>query len=450
MSKLKSVLKSKKFWLIIIAVVFVILAIAIPIFKIYSDSDSKSKNLIEKEYVVSIINNSKWEANIYLKENYYECWRPFKRYVCSDKTHEITSIEFKDATLEELYSDIDFIGLSLEEALMLYFNIEAEDRLTVDATIFSTYELDDQAEENIIKSINKNDVNIEFIYQELNVIEETQANYYTITFDTDGGTPIDSVVIKNKDTLEKPNDPTKEGYTFLYWELDGEEYDFTTPITEELTLTAVWKENKTSSNNNSSNNTSNNISNNSNNNTTSSSKINLNNNISITEYHVNDGTMDCFYYMFVTNLKEAFPNADITKINNNPSEVDFWYTSDRQDYEVSLEEINEYLQNGTLKINTSSENNFKNILNKYKNGNYKGITNVSYTEENHRFSFSYDYISFNGLNVTSNGETANKEIQNALSSSTKFNGPCGSASNYENKILTEELCNKYNLDCDRW
>ena len=212
------------------------------------------------------------------------------------------------------------------------------------------------------------------------------------------------------------------------------------------------EENETSANNSNSNNTSNNSSNNgstTNNNTIT--KINLNNNISITEYHVNDGTIECFYYMFPTNLKEVFPEAEISKINNNPAAVDFWHTKqDRQAYEVSTEEINEYLASGVLKINNSAENNFKNILNKYKNGNYKGIANVTYTEDNHRFTFSYDYISFNGLNVSANGEQASKEIQNSLYSSTKFMGPCGEANSYENKTLTEELCSKYNLDCDRW
>ena len=43
-----------------------------------------------------------------------------------------------------------------------------------------------------------------------------------------------------------------------------------------------------------------------------------------------------------------------------------------------------------------------------------------------------------------------KEIQNILASSTKFNGPCSGFDSYENKTLTEELCSKYNLDCDRW
>lgn len=448
MSRLKSVLKSRKFWLIMIVSIFVILAFAILIYNIYKDSNEKE--YVEKEYVVSIINNSKWEANLYLKENYYECWRPFERYICSDKTHEITRIEFKDKDLEGIYQDIDFKGLSLEDALIQYFNIENEDRTTIDANIFSTYNLDKEAEENILNSIDKEEVKIKFFYQELILTANDNTNYYTITFDTDGGSSIDSVVVANNDTLEEPTSPTKEGYTFLYWELDGEEYDFTTKVTSDITLTAVWKENKTSSNNDSSNNTTNNQ-NDTNNNVTTSSKINLNNNISITEYHVSSGTINCFYYMFVTNLQEVFPTAEISKINNNPATVDFWHTKqDRQDYEVSTEEINEYVKNGTLKINTAKETSFKNTLDKYKNGSYKGIANVNYTEDNHRFTFTYDYISFNGLKVSSNGEAANKEIQGILSSATKFEGPCGGFDGYENKILNEELCSKYNLDCGRW
>ena len=448
MSRLKSVLKSRKFWLIMIVSIFVILAFAILIYNIYKDSNEKE--YVEKEYVVSIINNSKWEANLYLKENYYECWRPFERYICSDKTHEITRIEFKDKDLEEIYQDIDFKGLSLEDALIQYFNIENEDRTTIDANIFSTYNLDKEAEENILNSIDKEEVKIKFFYQELILTANDNTNYYTITFDTDGGSSIDSIVVANNDILEEPALPTKEGYTFLNWELDGEEYDFTTKVTSDITLTAVWKENKTSSNNDSSNNTTNNQ-NDTNNNVTTSSKINLNNNISITEYHVSSGTINCFYYMFVTNLQEVFPTAEISKINNNPATVDFWHTKqDRQDYEVSTEEINEYVKNGTLKINTAKETSFKNTLDKYKNGSYKGIANVNYTEENHRFTFTYDYISFNGLKVSSNGEAANKEIQGILSSATKFEGPCGGFDGYENKILNEELCSKYNLDCGRW
>lgn len=284
--------------------------------------------------------------------------------------------------------------------------------------------------------------------------EETLSEeYITVSFDTDGGSNIDSVVIKIGETIKEPDIPTKDGYTFKGWYIEEEEFSFSKPITEEITLKAKWEENKeekeTPSTNTNSHNSPN--KNSTNNNTPATNKINLNNNISVTEYHISSSTINCFYYMFVTNLQEVFPTAEISKINNNPSEVDFWHTKqDRQSYEVSTEEINEYLASGALKINTSAENNFKNILNKYKNGNYKGIANVSYTEDNHRFTFTYDYISFNGLNVSSNGEKANKEIQGILASSTKFNGPCGGFDGYENKILNEELCSKYHLDCGRW
>ena len=284
--------------------------------------------------------------------------------------------------------------------------------------------------------------------------EETLSEeYITVSFDTDGGSTIDSVVIKIGETIKEPDIPTKDGYTFKGWYIKEEEFSFSKPITEEITLKAKWEENKeekeTPSTNTNSHNSPN--KNSTNNNTPATSKINLNNNISVTEYHISSGTINCFYYMFVTNLQEVFPTAEISKINNNPSEVDFWHTKqDRQSYEVSTEEINEYLASGALKINTSAENNFKNILNKYKNGNYKGIANVSYTEDNHRFTFTYDYISFNGLNVSSNGEKANKEIQGILASSTKFNGPCGGFDSYENPTLNEELCSKYHLDCGRW
>ena len=446
MSKLKSVLKSKKFWIILIIIILLFLTFII--FQV----DGEEIESIKNPYEVWVGDGEDVELIIRFWEEYDECSNFSGTHICSDKTLKIYELEILHSNLSDALSEYP-IGdnTTISEVIIAFLDYAfTKNAIEEDIQIISDYKFDTDFENTIKEHFN--DVNIEFSYGGLSYTGDPQDSYlyYTITFDTKGGSPIDSIVVADNTTIEKPSDPTKEGYTFEYWELDGEEYDFTTPVTEEMTLTAIWKENKNSSNNNSSNNTSNNSSNNTNNNTTSSSKINLNNNISITEYHVNDGTMDCFYYMFVTNLKEVFPNADITKINNNPSEVDFWHTSDRQDYEVSTEEINEYLNNGTLKINTSAENNFKNVLNKYKNGNYKGIASVNYTEENHRFSFSFDYISFNGLNVSSNGEAANKEIQNVLSSSTKFNGPCGSASHYENKTLTEELCNKYNLDCDRW
>ena len=449
MAKLKRVLKSKMFWIVLILIVVIISGILLWI-KVKNEKETKEH--VENFYEVWV-SNEKVELIVKLKEEYDVCSRFFKKYQCSDKELIVTSFEILDEKLKDAFVDKKFSDLKTENVITSFILYALDQEMEFEKIeIISNYEFDVSFENKIKEILQDTGLSIEFFYGDLSYTGELEdtITYYTITFDTEGGTSIDSVVAKKNDTLEEPASPTKEGYTFLYWVLDGEEYDFTTKVNSDITLIAVWKENKISSNNDSSNNTTNNHSNDTNNNVTTSSKINLNNNISITEYHVSSGTINCFYYMFVTNLQEVFPTAEISKINNNPATVDFWHTSDRQDYEVSTEEINEYVKNGTLKINTAKETSFKNTLDKYKNGRYKGIANVSYTEDNHRFTFTYDYISFNGLKVSSNGEAANKEIQGILSSATKFEGPCGGFDGYENKVLNEELCSKYNLDCGRW
>ena len=66
---------------------------------------------------------------------------------------------------------------------------------------------------------------------------------YTVTFDTQGGTPVASQTVTENGTVTRPADPTRDGYTFKGWQLDGADYDFTTPVTADITLTAVWEEN---------------------------------------------------------------------------------------------------------------------------------------------------------------------------------------------------------------
>ena len=68
--------------------------------------------------------------------------------------------------------------------------------------------------------------------------------YYTVTFDSNGGSAITSQTIKNGKTATMPQDPTKSGYTFLGWFIDedfNELYRFTTPITKDIIVYAKWK-----------------------------------------------------------------------------------------------------------------------------------------------------------------------------------------------------------------
>ncbi|WP_042374473.1 InlB B-repeat-containing protein [Neobacillus jeddahensis] len=68
-------------------------------------------------------------------------------------------------------------------------------------------------------------------------------NEYKVSFDTNGGSKVDSENVKYQETAEKPVSPTKEGYTFAGWYSDEQlttMYDFETPVTAATTLYAKW------------------------------------------------------------------------------------------------------------------------------------------------------------------------------------------------------------------
>lgn len=69
-----------------------------------------------------------------------------------------------------------------------------------------------------------------------------QTKTYTITFDTNGGEVMDSITIKNGDTISEITTPKKDGYLFVSWLKDGLEYNENNPINEDITLTASWVE----------------------------------------------------------------------------------------------------------------------------------------------------------------------------------------------------------------
>lgn len=71
-------------------------------------------------------------------------------------------------------------------------------------------------------------------------------NGFTIKFDTDGGSHIDSVKVMHSETVPKPEDPVKEGFEFKGWYLDRactNEWDIDNDkVTESMTLFAGWDE----------------------------------------------------------------------------------------------------------------------------------------------------------------------------------------------------------------
>ena len=74
----------------------------------------------------------------------------------------------------------------------------------------------------------------------------TATRTYTAQFDTNGGSAVDKVKTDKNGKIERPADPTKEGYIFVGWYSDSKltkPFDFSAELTANSTLYAKWKEN---------------------------------------------------------------------------------------------------------------------------------------------------------------------------------------------------------------
>ena len=68
----------------------------------------------------------------------------------------------------------------------------------------------------------------------------------TVKFDSRGGSEVEDKTVADGEQAERPNDPTKKGYTFAGWYTDAdctEEYDFSKPVTSDIELFAKWTAN---------------------------------------------------------------------------------------------------------------------------------------------------------------------------------------------------------------
>ncbi len=118
-----------------------------------------------------------------------------------------------------------------------------------DEAISGTYSLDGdtltltQTDSKTLTATLRNDV-ITLTYENVQM-RFLKKLYFTVTFDTTGGSEMEAVSVLNGKTVSKPvSDPTREGYVFLGWYTDAQ---FTSPylfgaqpVTGDLTLYARW------------------------------------------------------------------------------------------------------------------------------------------------------------------------------------------------------------------
>ena len=69
------------------------------------------------------------------------------------------------------------------------------------------------------------------------------AMQYTVTFETNGGSAIQPVLVGGGGVAKEPAEPTKAYFAFAGWYSDSgltQAFDFNTPITGDITLYAKW------------------------------------------------------------------------------------------------------------------------------------------------------------------------------------------------------------------
>lgn len=79
------------------------------------------------------------------------------------------------------------------------------------------------------------------ITKDITLIAKYELNVVTITYDLDGGFGLALESIPKNTTVSIPEPPSKLGYKFLKWTLNGKEFSFDTKINKDITLKAVWE-----------------------------------------------------------------------------------------------------------------------------------------------------------------------------------------------------------------
>lgn len=245
--------------------------------------------------------------------------------------------------------------------------------------------------------------------------EESSVVKYTVSFNTDGGSSVSSQTIELNEKVKKPTNPTKKGYTFIEWQINGKAYNFDTKVTSNITLTATWRVESTID------------------------LINLNDNIMVealtfTEPLASTG------YIFSTNAKEVFGD-DIM--------YGKWIGQDL--YEGKFNQ---------LQFDTVKEEQVKATLESLSKNIPAGVPNFEYQVYNHTFRVTYSYFNLSSESADKFPTLYNQLIKSrgnyydrldALFDSALIVGyPGAGFGGVEYEILTERLCEAYNLKCSRW
>ena len=251
---MKKVLKNKKILICVIITLIIIGLIAGGIFLFSKDNKDKTQNNETTNNYVAYI-----RINPLIKIEYSQTC---KNENCNEPI--VTSYELINDDAKDIYKDIDLIGTNhnLYDVIILISKTAKEKNIEFEnVEIYSNWD----NLNNYINNSNKDNYKWSYIInirdkQNLEDISSSlEANkvLYNVEFETDGGTKINTQTIEKGNLAYQPTPPTKKGYKFIEWQLNGKKFDFKQEINSDIKLIAKWEKaenNNTNTNNNSNNN----------------------------------------------------------------------------------------------------------------------------------------------------------------------------------------------------
>ena len=218
-----------------IAVLIILLA-----FFIFLNNNKNTKETKYYDAYVSINPIVKLTFSVTCQKN--ECSNPI-----------VTDFNLYNNDAKNIYKDIDFKKLELSNAINKIINVAKENNITLDKVNYnSNWDNKKYLENNEYFDV----LNIEIMDStKLDEVIKNKniKNKYAVSFDSDGGSTIPDQIVEENDKAIVPEPPTKDGYTFVEWQLEGNKYDFDSGINKDIVLKAIWKE-KVNNNDNRNNN----------------------------------------------------------------------------------------------------------------------------------------------------------------------------------------------------
>ena len=164
----------------------------------------------------------------------------------------VTDYVLVNEDAQNIYKDVDFsnTGGALSDVLVLIAQTARDNNVVFDTVdIYSDYStineyINQHKEVTTTWTFSINIVNKEDI-EDVGSDLEGEVKNFTVTFNSNGGSRVASQSIIEGGKVTIPTNPTRNGYTFVEWQLDGQKYDFDNVVEDNIELEAIWKKNST-------------------------------------------------------------------------------------------------------------------------------------------------------------------------------------------------------------